>query len=104
MRALIEAGAEINALDDEERQPLHFAARSNPAAVPVLLAANAEVNILNRWNKSPLFLAAVNNQPECVVALCKARADPHLGNSPLTLTDLEVPDKEIRDQIRSLSN
>ena len=101
VRALIEAGAEINALNDRQRSPLHFAAYCNPAAVPILLAANAEVNLLDRYNESPLFNAADNNQPKCVVDLCKAGADPHLGRSPLT--DSDVP-KEIQDLIESLSN
>ena len=99
VRALIEAGAEINARDNWRESPLHIAAYWNPAAVPVLLAANAEVNLLNRCNESPLFYAAVENQTECVDALCKAGADPHLGRSPLT----DVP-KEIQDLIESLSN
>ena len=101
VRALVEAGAEINALNNFQETPLHLAANWNPAAVPILLAANAEVNLLDINNDSPLLYAAGNNQPECVVALCKAGADPHLGKSPLTHSDVK---KEFRDLIKSLSN
>ena len=99
VRALIEAGASINAFDSYQNSPLHLAAIWNPAAVPVLLAGNAKVNILNRGNSSPLFFAACWNHPECVVDLCKAGADPHLGKSPLTDSETEM-----RDLIKSLSN
>ena len=98
---MIEAGASINALDFMQCSPLHWAAIWNPAAVPVLLEANAEVNLLNTWNKSPLFNAAENNHSECVAALSKAGADPHLGRSPLT--DSAV-NKDIQTLIKSLSN
>ena len=101
VRALVEAGAEINALADERSSPLHFSAAWNLAAVPVLLAANAEVNLLNNINRSPLFYAAFDNQPKCVVYLCKAGADPHLGESPLTSSRVKT---EMRDLIESLSN
>ena len=84
VRALIEAGAEVEALDGGQDSPLHYAARFNPAAVQVLVQANAKVNVLNKWNNSPLYWAARKNQSEAVVCLCKAGADPHLGNSPLS--------------------
>ena len=101
VRALIEAGASINALDTIQMTPLHLAAIENPAAVPVLLAANAKVNLLNRGNKSPLFLAAYWNHRMSVIAILKAGGDPHLGKSPLT--DFLVS-KDIKDLIKSLSN
>ena len=81
---MLEAGAEVEALDGGQISPLHKAAEFNPAAVQVLVQANAKVNVLNKWNNSPLYLAARWNQSEAVVCLCKAGADPHLGNSPLS--------------------
>ena len=84
VKALIEAGADVEALDRGQRSPLHWVAMYNPAAVQVLVQANAKVNVLNRWNDSPLYLAARWNQSEAVVCLCKAGADSHLGNSPLS--------------------
>ena len=99
VRALIEAGAEINALQSTQVSPLHIAAGWNPAAVPILLAANAEVNISDWVNNSPLFYAAMQNQPESVAALCKAGADPR----SLVANSLAVK-KEMRTLIKSLSN
>merc|ERR1719397_644608 len=37
VRTLIEAGADVNALDSYQQSPLHIAALYNPPAVPVLL-------------------------------------------------------------------
>ena len=84
VKALIEAGAGVEALDGGQRSPLHWAAAYNPAAVQVLVQANAKVNALDKWNDSPLYWAARWNQSEAVICLCKAGADPHLGNSPLS--------------------
>ena len=98
---MIEAGASINALDNEQWSPLHHAAIWNPAAAPILLAAEAKVNLLDKWNSSPLCLAALNNQPASVIALLNAGGNPHLGYSPLT--DFEVP-KDIKDLIKNHSN
>ena len=95
--ALIEAGAEVEALDGGQRSPLHLAAIFNPAAVQVLVEANAKVNVLDKLNYSPLFCAANCKQSEAVVCLCKAGADPHLGNSPLSSSDV---DDEMKALIR----
>ena len=95
VRALIEAGAEVEALDGGQRSPLHWAAEFNPAAVQVLVQANAKVNVLNKGNRSPLYWAARKNHSEAVVCLCKAGADPHLGNSPLS-------DSDVNDEMKAL--
>ena len=79
---------------------LHLAAYYNPAAVPVLLEANAEVNVVTGYNSSPLFWAALENHREAVIALCAAGADPHLGRSPLTVSDVSQEMKNlIREQL-----
>ena len=101
MRALIEAGAEVNAQDSRQCSPLHIAAVDNPAAVPVLLEANANVNVLNDRNNSPLFCAAWKNQRDSVIALCNAGADPHMGNSPLTSSDVDSSDMKSLIRIHS---
>ena len=95
VKALIEAGAEVEALDGGQRSPLHWVAMYNPAAVQVLVQANAKVNVLNKWNDSPLYWAALNNHSEAVVCLCKAGADPHLGISPLS-------DFRVNDEMKAL--
>ena len=88
VRALIETGAEVDALDGNQESPLHWAAKYNPPALHVLVQANAKVNALNKWNGSPLYWAARCNESEAVVCLCKAGADPRLGNSPLSSSDV----------------
>ena len=95
VRALIEAGAEVEALDGGQRSPLHWAAEFNPAAVQVLVQANAKVNVLSKWNWSPLYEAAYKSHSEAVVCLCKAGADPYLGNSPLS-------DSDVNDEMKAL--
>ena len=74
---------------------LHCAAELNPAAVQVLVQANAKVNVLSKWNWSPLYEAAYKSHSEAVVCLCKAGADPYLGNSPLS-------DSDVNDEMKAL--
>ena len=85
VQVLIEAGADVDAVNSYQCSPLHLASEwRNPAIVPVLLEAGAKVNVLDKWQQSPLFLAALANKEASVVALMAASADPHLGESPLT--------------------
>jgi ankyrin repeat protein len=59
------------------------------------------VNLLDQWQQSPLFLAAYNMNKEAVTALCKAGADPNLGNpSPLNSYDISG---EMKSLIRQLA-
>ena len=88
VKVLLEAGADVNAVDTFQRSPLHFASMRNPAVLPVLLEAGAKVNVLDKGERSPLFVAAKYNKEPSVVALMAASADPHLGESPLTSSDV----------------
>ena len=47
VRVLIEAGADVNALDSDQDSALHLASEMNPEIVPVLLEAGATVNLLD---------------------------------------------------------
>ena len=99
---LVQAGANVDALDSFQSSPLHFASSLNPAIVPVLIGGGCKVNLLDKWQHSPLYYAArVSKHPIAVAALMRAAADPHLGDSPLT--DYRVSDA-MKDYIRSLSN
>ena len=100
--ALIQAGANVDALDTDQYSPLHHASKWNPAVVPVLIGARCKVNLLDKGQWSPLYYAAarMSRDRSAVAALMSAGADPHLGNSPLT--DPDVSD-EMKDYIRSLS-
>ena len=99
---LVQAGANVDALDSVQKSPLHWASIGNPAVVPVLIGGGCKVNLLDNLQQSPLFYAAsFSKDRSAVAALMSAAADPHLGNSPLT--DPDVSD-EMKDYIRSLSN
>ena len=96
---LIEAGADVNAVNSDRYSPLHYASYENPAVVPVLLEAGAKVNVLDKNQRSPLFYAAGYKHEASVVALMAASADPHLGGSPLTTSYVS---DEMKTLIKSL--
>ena len=102
---LVQAGANVDALDSDQQSPLHLASSRNPAAVPVLIGAGCKVNLLDEWQNSPLWYAARdatwNKDRSAVAALMSAAADPHLGCSPLTDP---LVSEEVKGCIRSLSN
>ena len=80
VRALIEAGADVNALDSNQRSPLYSASSCNPPIVMELLEAKATVNLLDNFQWSPLLFAARREHKSVVAALLAAGADPHLGD------------------------
>ncbi|HYR59290.1 MAG TPA: ankyrin repeat domain-containing protein, partial [Chthoniobacteraceae bacterium] len=76
-RALIEAGAEVNALDRERSTPLHQAAMSPwPSLARMLIEAGAKVNAQNTTGLTPLHNAALFGSPETVAFLLDHGADP----------------------------
>jgi len=99
VQVLVEAGADVAAVDSLRLSPLHYASIRNPAAVPILLEAGAKVNVLDEDQHSPLYWAAKKNHEASVVALMAASADPHLGESPLTSSDVS---DEMKTLIKSL--
>ena len=101
VNTLVQAGANVDALNSDQQSPLHYASMVNPAIVPVLIGGGCKVNLLTKWQNSPLYLAAkFSKDRSAVAALMSAAADPHLGKSPLT--EPYVSD-EMKDYIRSLS-
>ena len=99
VKILIEAGADVDAVNSAQSSLLHYASQHNPAIVRVLLEAGAKVNVLNKYQRSPLFWAAWFDQEASVIALMAASADPHLGESPLTSSDVS---DEMKTLIKSL--
>ena len=76
--ALLEAGADPNARDKDDRTPLHSAARSNgnEAVVAALLEAGADPNARDKDDRTPLHSAARSNgNPAVFAALLEAGAD-----------------------------
>lgn len=97
VRALLEAGAEVDAATEYGVTPLFFAAtRGHLDVVRLLLAAGADANVRDRfYDASPLSWSAEHT--EVVVELLEHGADPeealilgaHLGNSDLVAAALD---------------
>ena len=83
VRALLEAGADPNAADDNQWTPLHFAAQCSSAPITsALLTAGAHVNARDNNGNTPLFTAVFNSRGEgsVIELLRQAGADPCLAN------------------------
>ena len=75
---LIQAGADVNLLDDRENTPLHEAAAGDwgsPSAISILLSHGAALDAVNNWGWTPLMSAANKGYLECVRLLLSAGAD-----------------------------
>ena len=80
LEALLEAGADVNALGENDVTPLLLAAgfNENPAVLEALLEAGADVNAAELYRRSsrPLHAAASRNKnPAVVKALLEAGAN-----------------------------
>ena len=76
MRALTEAGADVNKAMDEGDSPLYNAAdRGHQAVVRVLVQAGADINKAMDDDATPLFIAAQEGHEAVVRALIEAGAD-----------------------------
>ena len=87
---LIEAGANVNALDYDYSTPLHTAiARSSapPENIRILVEAGANVNARKRYGATPLHVAAQVHARESMSILIQAganvNAQTELGDTPL---------------------
>ena len=89
-RALIEAGADVNARQGDGASALHWAShRDNLAIARLLLEAGADPNAVNDLDATPLWLAAENGSAPMTELLLDAGADPNLtlamGETPLMI-------------------
>ena len=81
IEALLKAGADLEAQNDDKDTPLHLAAAFNrtPAVIEALLEAGADPNARDKKGKTPPQLAAeYNMNPAVIEALLKAGADQSL--------------------------
>ena len=88
LKALIEAGADVNAQNSDGGTPLYSAAHEdNPMIVMELIKAGADVNLARPNGATPLHMAAQRGHEGCVVALIRDGADVHrrteMGNTPI---------------------
>src|SRR3954454_6221134 len=60
LRAILSAGAEVNAQNDFGATPLMWAI-TEPEKVRILVAAGADVNVKSKMGRTALFLAAAND-------------------------------------------
>lgn len=62
---------QIDALDDAQNTPLHYAAMiGNVAVITELLNADADATIADNFNRTPLHIAAANGWVEAIEILC----------------------------------
>ena len=72
IKALLNAGADPKAKDDDKQTPLHYAAwySKNPEIVKILINAGADLKARDEYKRTPLHFAAWNNpNPEIVKTL-----------------------------------
>ena len=102
--ALLNAGADPNAGDDDGRTPLHLAARraADSDTVAVLVKAKADPNAPDENGQTPLHLAArFTTNPEIIAVLIQAGGDltarDKNGSTPRDLAEgnPEVKDTEV---------
>ena len=94
VQALLKAGAEVNAADNQRWTPLHFAAQEfNVENARALVGATADLEAEDVYGNTPLWRAtfASKGRGDVVVLLLHAGADRHhankSGNSPLQLAN-----------------
>lgn len=78
---LINAGADINAINNNGRTPLFYVARYSKTAktVEALLKLGADINTRDNNGYTPLFMAAYGNKnPEVIKALLEYGADVNI--------------------------
>ena len=94
VQAMIDAGADVNAKDNDGFTRLHAAAKDgNAEMIPVLVKAGADVHAKDNICWTPLHWAAGNGKAEVIPVLVKAGADVHakdkFGKTPLDWAKLE---------------
>lgn len=90
VRALIDAGADVDARQGDRATALHWAAhRNNLVTARLLLDAGADPNAANDLDATPLWLAAENGSAPMTELLLDAGADPDrtlaMGETPLMI-------------------
>ena len=96
VRALLHAGADINALDEHGQTALMNAVYwGNLDIAKLLIEAGSELNHTAKYRLTALFLAVIGNRPQFVQLLVDAGADRNVRGSKgqFNLTPLEYARK-----------
>ena len=82
VRAFIDAGADLNAVDEYGFTPLHWVAWTDHDAVVLgLLAAGADPNVVTKCGRTPLQLAVENGREGCAnIVAVRVLADRALAD------------------------
>jgi len=91
MKLLLDAGANVDAVDCKNSTPLHYAAlEGKPEAAMLLLVEGVNCEIADGAGFTPLHIAAQKNNDQIVKLLIKYQANVHARtkaqNTPLMLT------------------
>ena len=77
VRTLLDARADVNAVQPDGTTALHWAVeRDAIEIVPLLIRAGANVKATNRYGATPLWLASLNGNAATIGVLLEAGADP----------------------------
>jgi hypothetical protein len=78
LEALIERGADVNAVGGDGGTPLHLASHHDrPDMIRLLLDEGADLTTQNRWGRTPLHVAARRNCDLVAALLLSRDADPN---------------------------
>lgn len=71
----LDQGADVNALDGEQKSALHWTAGAQPEVITALLNAGADVNATDYLARAPLLFVAATSSVENIKLLLDAGAD-----------------------------
>ena len=107
LEALVDNGADVNAVDDTNVTPLHTAARFNKArSIHVLVEAGADINARSSGGRTPLHHAAFTLSHGALLALLRRGVDVNAqdenGETPLHDAAREGGTQGAADVVNSL--
>src|SRR5205823_11553635 len=106
IKALVAAGADLNARTTTGATPLMFAASSGSAdAVNLLIELSADPNTTESANgQTALMFAAALDRADAVRALLQHGADPALTSKTVDISASTPPEEVLQQRIRDAEN